>query len=274
VWISKRKINQLSSDIRRIADGQDVNLLDNREGVFSILKNDIYTLANLKREQVEALRREQLTMKDTLADISHQLKTPLTSMLLMSDLLETAPPDKQAEFAANIRTGLTRMDWLVTSLLKMAKLDSGAVEFNRENVSFDKLLEIALEPLRIVLDINNQRMTVTGQALLYCDKGWTAEALTNILKNASEHSPEGGEIIVEAGENPISTWIRVTDSGAGLKREEITTLFRRFEGSRSSRGFGIGLPLAYAIMREQNGDIQAESGGSGAGASFTLKLYK
>jgi signal transduction histidine kinase len=267
-------------------DGRDADLRDNREGVFSVLKNDIHTLANLKNNQVDALRRDRDALKDALADISHQLKTPLTSMLLMADLLENAPPDRQAEFIANIRTGLARTQWLVSEFLKMAKLDAGAVEFARESAGSGELVDLALEPLRILLDVKDQRVALSGETSFICDKRWTAEALSNVLKNASEYSPVGGEIRVETGENPICAWISVTDSGEGLSNAEIARLFRRFEGSRGDKGYGIGLPLAFAIMRGQNGDIQAsphsagragtpnDGGGGVSGATFTLKLFK
>jgi signal transduction histidine kinase len=274
VLIDKREILKLSADVRRIIDGQDVDLRDNREGVFSILKNDIHTLANLKNEQVAVLGREKTALKDTLADISHQLKTPLTSMMIMADLLENAPPDKQAEFITNIRTGLARTEWLVSALLKMARLDADAVAFLPERTSADALIALALEPLQILLDVKNQRVTVSSEAAeLPCDRRWTAEALTNIVKNASEHSPDGGEIRIESGENPICAWISVTDGGTGITNAEIARIFKRFEGSRSEAGHGIGLPLALAIMRGQNGDVQVENAKDG-GAVFTLKLYR
>jgi signal transduction histidine kinase len=275
-----REIRKLSADIRGIIDGREVDLRDNREGSLSILKNDIHTLVSLKDEQINALLREKAALKDTLADISHQLKTPLTSMTIMADLLENTlyqaepAPDKQAEFIRNIKTGLARTEWLVSALLKMAKLDAGAAELTPESIRSDELIALALEPLQILLDIKNQRASVIGGAMLFCDKRWTAEALTNILKNASEHSPEGGELRIEAGENPICAWVSVTDSGTGISNSELAVIFKRFAGSRGKAGYGIGLPLALAIMRGQNGDVQAENAKDGGGARFTLKLYK
>ncbi|MDR0424930.1 MAG: HAMP domain-containing histidine kinase [Clostridiales Family XIII bacterium] len=270
--IDKRDILRLSADVRRIIDGQDVDLRDNREGPFSMLKNDIHTLADLKNEQVGALRRDKATLKHTLADISHQLKTPLTSMMIMADLLEGAPPEKQAEFIANIRTSLVRTEWLVSVLLKMAKLDAGMVQFSRESVPAGALAGLALEPLQVLLDLKNQSIAISGDAGLPCDRRWTAEALTNVIKNASEHSPDNETIRIESGENPICAWISVTDSGGGMSNAEIARIFKRFEGSRNETGYGIGLPLALAIMRGQNGDIQAEN--TGSGAMFTLKFFK
>ena len=272
--IRKSEIKNLSDDIRRIIDGQTIDIRDNREGVWGVLKNDIHTLANLKNEQVDALQREHNKLKDALADISHQLKTPLTSMMIMADLLENAPPEKQAEFITNIKTGLTRMEWLVSAILKMAKLDMGAVKFQRESIASRALVTLALEPLQILLEVKNQNLEISCETELFCDKRWTAEALTNIIKNASEYSPDGGMIRIGSGMTPICKWISVTDSGEGIAENKIPSLFKRFEGSRSDKGYGIGLPLALAIMRGQNGDIEVDGGGNGAGATFTLKIFK
>ena len=166
------------------------------------------------------------------------------------------------------------MEWLVSALLKMARLDAGAVEFSKEKIGASALIDAALEPLQILLDIKNQSVEISGEAELFCDKRWTAEALTNILKNASEYSPQGGKIRIESGVNPICTWVCVTDSGDGIEGNKIANLFKRFEGSRSDKGYGIGLPLALAIMHSQDGDIEVNGGQNGSGATFTLKLYK
>ena len=272
--IRKKEIKKLSDDIRKIIDGQEIDFRDNREGVWSVLKNDIHTLANIKTEQVNSFQDERDVMAETLANISHQLKTPLTSMMIMADLLENAPQEKQSEFISNIKIGLTRMEWLVSALLKMAKLDAGAVEFTMKNVQASELINFALEPLRILLDVKNQNVEISCGNALFCDKKWTAEALTNIIKNASEYSPAGGKIIIQAGMNPICKWISVTDSGEGIPINKISYLFKRFEGSRSEKGYGIGLPLALAIMQGQNGDIEIDGGGNDCGATFTLKFYK
>jgi len=274
VLIRKREIEELSQNIRKIIDGQEIDLRVSQEGVWNILKNDIHILAKLKNEQVSVLQRDRDVLKDILADISHQLKTPLTSMMIMADLLEAAPPEKQREFIQHIKTGLERTDWLVGALLKMAKLEAHAVAFSRASVPAAELVALALEPLQIQLELRDQRVVVSGEAELLCDKRWTAEALTNIIKNASEHSPIGGEIQIECGANPICTWIAVTDGGEGLSTQQIAKLFQRFEGSRSSTGYGIGLPLALAILRGQEGEIEVRGGGSGAGATFVLKLFR
>ena len=276
--ISSSEIKKLSADIRKIIDGQPIDLRENQEGIWQILKNDIHTLANLKNEQMRALRRERDVMADTLSNISHQLKTPLTSMMIMTDLLESTMSEtdgKQVEFLSNIKIGLTRMEWLVSALLKMAKLDAGAIEFLHDGVQSSELINSALEPLLVLLDIKNQTIEISGEAELFCDKRWTAEALSNVLKNASEYSPESGKIHIEVGANPICKWISVTDSGAGIPANKIGGLFRRFAGSRSEKGYGIGLPLARAIMRGQDGDIEVIGGNKNKaqGTTFTLKFF-
>lgn len=274
VLIKKNEIISLSENVRKAIDGKPVEFRDNKENSLSILKNDIHTLVNLKNEQMNIIKQEQQRLTEYLSNISHQLKTPITSMLIMVDLLETAPPEKQSEFISNIKTSLTRMEWLTSSLLKIARLDSGVVEFSISTVAMKDLLSIAVEPLAILLDIKEQNVELINEVDLCCDLRWTAEALTNLIKNASEHSPEGSVIKVDCGENPIYRWISIADSGSGIKREDISKLWTRFTGSQNSKGFGIGLPLALSIVRGQNGDIDVDSGTNGKGAVFTIKQFK
>lgn len=272
--IKKQEIIALSDDIRKAIDGKEVDFRDNREGPWSILKNDINTLVRINNEQRNTAQRERDLLADYLANISHQLKTPITSMLIMADLLENAPADKQEEFIANIKISLTRMEWLVATLLKIARLDSGAVEFSMAEISAGELLQEALQPLAILLDVKNQTVELANDIDLFCDRRWTAEALTNLLKNASEYSPVNSKITVNSGINPIYRWVSVTDCGKGIPKEKYTGLFKRFEYSQSENGYGIGLPLALSIVRSQNGDIEIDGGGKGTGATFTVKFFK
>lgn len=270
--IKKKEITALSDNIRIAIDGKNVDFCDNREGVWSILKNDINTFVNIRNEQMNCAQLERDLLAEYLADISHQLKTPITSMMIMADLLDTAPAEKQAEFIGNIKISLTRMEWLVTTLLKMARLDSGAVDFSMATISASELIKIALQPLEILLDVKNQTVELLNDIDLFCDKRWTAEALTNLIKNALEHSPINSKIYVNSGINPIYSWISVTDNGEGIQKEKYASLFKRFEYSQNQNGYGIGLPLALSIARGQNGDIEVN--GDGKGATFTIKFFK
>ena len=273
MWIRKSIIDKLSADVKRLIAGDVVDVRDNREGPLRILKNDIQTLATYKKEQVDILQQERDILKNTLADISHQLKTPLTSMMIMSELLEDAPPDKQAEFISNIQSSLHRTEWLVSALLKMAKLDAKTVEFRKDKINSNAIIEAALLPLKIQLELKEQEIKIIGSQVFNCDKRWTAEALSNVIKNASEHAPTSSKIQIQSGSNPLSTWISVTDQGQGLDLPQIANIFKRFEGSENSQGYGIGLPLALTIMKNQFGDIEVDGGGKGKGATFTLKFY-
>ena len=209
-----------------------------------------------------------------LSDISHQLKTPITSLLLMTELMEGATDDKKREFLLNMKREVRHMEWLTAALLKMAKLDSAVIYFHRAEISLRELLKEALKSIDIMLDVRNQTVALRGDPVLLCDRKWTAEALINLLKNASECSGEGSEIVVDGGENPVYRFISVTDAGEGLSKKQLSGLFRRFENSGKENGYGIGLPLARSIMRAQNGEIEVLPGGKGTGATFVMKFYK
>lgn len=274
VWISKKEIEQLSAALKGYQNGQNADIRDNREGPFSRLKNDIYSLVQNKNEQLTQTEAERDILAEYMADISHQLKTPITSMMIMMDLLEDAEKEKQQEFVQNIKFSLSKMEWLIGGLLKMAKLDAKAIAFVPQKVKVSELLQAVNPSIEIMLDINNQSVILVRDTEIYCDKRWTIEALTNIVKNAMEHSPKEGTITIDSGENPLYGWISVTDSGMGLKKEQYAALFKRFENSTNENGFGIGMPLALAIMKGQNGDVDVDLGGNGKGATFVLKFFK
>ncbi len=274
MWINKKEVEQLSAAVKGYQNGQYIDIRDNREGPFSMLKNDIYSLAQCQKEQLIQTEAERDSLAEYMADISHQLKTPITSMMIMMDLLEDAEPEKQQEFMHNIKFSLSKMEWLIGALLKMAKLDSKAITFTPQKVKVSELIKAACPSVEILLDINNQTIALGRDAEICCDKRWTIEALTNIIKNAIEHSPKESVITIDSGVNPMYEWISVTDSGNGLKKEQYAAIFKRFENSTNENGFGIGMPLALSIMKGQNGDIDVELGGNGKGATFLLKFFK
>lgn len=274
MWIRKKEVLELSKGIRRAIDGENFDPRDNREGAFSVLKNDIYTLIHLEQDEKLAAVEEKEHLARYLSDISHQLKTPITSLLLMTELMEGATDDKKREFLLNMKREVRHMEWLTAALLKMAKLDSAVIYFHRAEISLRELLKEALKSIDIMLDVRNQTVALRGDPVLLCDRKWTAEALINLLKNASECSGEGSEIVVDGGENPVYRFISVTDAGEGLSKKQLSGLFRRFENSRKENGYGIGLPLARSIMRAQNGEIEVLPGGKGIGATFVMKFYK
>lgn len=274
MWVRKKEVEQLSEFVKGYISGEELDIRDHREGIFNILKNDIYALVNKKNEQIKAIESERDILSDYMADISHQLKTPITSMRIMADLLEDAEPWKQAEFIHNIQISLNKMEWLVGALLKMAKLDAHAIHFMKKDIHTSELFEAVKPSVAILLDINNQTIQLKHDCVMHCDKKWTVEALTNIIKNAIEYSPKDSVIMVDSGENPMYCWISVKDSGRGMDRTAYTALFKRFENSTSENGFGIGMPLALSIVKGQGGDIDVDFGSDGKGTNFILKFFK
>ena len=274
MWIKKKEVEQLSEFVKGYISGEEPDIRDNREGVFNILKNDIYSLVNKKNEQIKVTESERDKLSDYMADISHQLKTPITSMMIMADLLEEAEPGKQAEFIHNIQVSLNKMEWLVGALLKMAKLDSHVIDFIKKDINTSELLEAVKPSVAILLDINNQTIKLKRDCVIHCDKRWTVEALTNIIKNAIEYSSKNSIIAVDSGENPMYSWISVKDSGLGMDKTEYAALFKRFENSTNENGFGIGMPLALSIVKGQGGDIDVDFGGDGQGTTFIMKFFK
>lgn len=273
MWIRKKEVEQISDFVKGYISGEELDIRDNREGAFPVLKNDIYSLVNKKNEQIKAIESERDILSEYMADISHQLKTPITSMMIMADLLEDAEPEKQAEFIHNIRFSLNKMEWLVGALLKMAKLDAHAVEFTKKDLKASELVEAVKPSVAILLDVNNQTLELKNDGVINCDKRWTVEALTNIVKNAIEYSPKDQVIEIDSGTNPMYDWISVKDSGNGMSREQYAALFKRFENSTNENGFGIGMPLALSIVKGQGGTIDVDLGGEGQGTTFIIKFF-
>lgn len=275
-----RELDELSRYLRQIAGGDHhLDVRDNDEGELSILKNEIYKVTRMLAEQGELLNRDKAKLTEAISDISHQLKTPLTSMTIMVDLLRDKhlSDDDRIKFTRNLHVQLERMEWLVSSLLKLSKIDAGTIQFKREKVPIKPLVEKAIEPLLIPMDIKMQRIHIngSGQVTFTGDFNWTSEALINILKNCVEHTPEGGEITISFSENALFTEITISDNGKGIPKEDLPYIFQRFYKGRtaSDDSVGIGLAMASNIIKSQQGDIEVKSE-SGVGTTFSIKFYK
>lgn len=273
------QIAKLSETLRRVSLGHyELEIRDNQEGELSILKSELYKVTLRLKEANELLEQETQYLADAMSDISHQLKTPLTSMRMMNELLADPNLDEQTRlmFISQNKTQLDRLQWLVSSLLKFAKLDTKTADFKQEILSVKTLIQHAIEPLMIPLEIKEQQFIVQGdECKIVGDFQWTVEALTNIFKNAIEHTPVCGTIQVNIQENPIYTEITIKDNGEGIDKEDLPYLFKRFyRGKNANRdSVGIGLAMAKSIINEQNGDILVESI-LGEGTTFKLKFYK
>ncbi|MEH7353471.1 HAMP domain-containing sensor histidine kinase [Neobacillus drentensis] len=275
-----REIEKLSGYLRQISGGDySLDVRDNYEGELSILKNNIYKVTIMLSEQGTLLQQDKIQLTNAISDISHQLKTPLTSMMIMADLLSDAklPAAKRNEFTRTIRIQLERIEWLVSSLLKLSKIDAGTAQFKKDQIAVKKLIQKALEPVLIPMDIKEQTISIKGDdAVSFVgDLNWTAEAVINILKNCVEHTTTGGKIIISFSENAMFTEIIIADNGKGIAKDDLPYIFKRFYKGKnaSEESIGIGMAMAQSIITSQNGDIEVKSK-DGEGTQFRIKFYK
>lgn len=272
------KLNELNNYLSLVCAGNfDLDIADNTEGELSILKNNLYKVIVLLRSQNELLKKDRLYLADSLADISHQLKTPLTSMMVMTDLLKNeSNPDKKKEFIEIIENQLDKMKWLITNLLKLSKLDAGTVDFRYEEFSIKNSLEQSIKPFLVTMDLRGisyvnyaQDFTVNG------DSKWTAEAFENIIKNCIEHTDNGGKLIISTKNNNLYNSVIISDNGCGIAKEDLPHIFERFYHGKnsSSDSVGIGLALAKAVFERENGKITVTSE-INKGSQFEIRFYK
>jgi len=274
-----RQLSSLGDYLKRVNDGEyALELPDNEEGELSILKSEIYKVTVSLNERSEQLKRDKLQLADALSDISHQFKTPLTSMSVMTELLEDSQldEDRRNEFTAQLQMQLKRLTWLTNALLKISRLDAEAVSFRSTPVPLSRLIDKTIDPIRISMELKEQTVSVqAGEGTLSCDENWTAEALTNILKNCTEHTPAGGELHIFASSNVLFTEIKVRDGGPGIDKADLPYLFERFYKGKNSadNSVGIGLAMAKAIVEAQGGTLSAKNALEG-GAEFILRFPK
>lgn len=275
-----REIKKLSGYLQQISAGDyTLDVRDNYEGELSILKSNIYKVTSMLANQGSLLKEDKKHLTDAISDISHQLKTPLTSMMVMADLLDNSdlPVEKRAEFTRNIHAQLERIEWLVSSLLKLSKIDAGSVIFKKDPIEIDDLIKKITKPFLIQMDIKEQVLSFKSDnsVTFKGDFNWIAEALINIMKNCVEHTQIGGKITISSYENALFTEIVITDNGPGIAKEDIPYLFQRFyKGQNASDdSVGIGLAMAQQIITNQNGDIEVISE-QGKGTEFRVKFYK
>ncbi|MCH5321722.1 MAG: HAMP domain-containing histidine kinase [Eubacterium sp.] len=272
------KLNELNNYLSLVCAGNfDLDIADNTEGELSILKNNLYKVIVLLRSQNELLKKDKVYLADSLADISHQLKTPLTSMMVMTDLLKNEDkPDKRKEFIEIIENQLEKMKWLITNLLKLSKLDAGTVDFKYEEFSIKNILDQSIKPFLVTLDLKGisfenraEDFTVNG------DSKWTTEAFENIIKNCIEHTDKGGELIISTQITNLYSSVIIKDNGCGIAKEDLPHIFERFYHGKnsSSDSVGIGLALAKAVFERENGKITVTSEIS-KGTEFEIRFYK
>ena len=272
------QIEHLNDFLVRVLAGDNTpEILEQEEGELSILRNNIYKAATTLSYQNELLDNDKKQLAAAIADISHQLKTPLTSMMVMNDLLlSEEDSDKRAEFLRTQSSQLQRMNWLIQTLLKLSKMDAGTIEFKREEATAKDLLAEAVKPFEIQFELKEiSYKPAIADMTMMCDRNWTVEAIQNIVKNCIEHMDAGGSLSVSAEDTSIFGRIVITDTGCGIAPEDIPHIFERFYKGRNAGkdSVGIGLALTKTIIEAQRGEISVSST-EGVGTTFEIKLYK
>ena len=270
-----KKIKKIDLYMNNILNGDySLDIKEYCEGDISNLKNDVYKMTVKLKEQSELLLKDKKYLEETLEDISHQIKTPLTSMYMINDILSNEKNEKiRKEFLIKNKNQIERIEWLVISLLKMSRLDSGTVKLKKEKIKVKDLINKAIEPIKVSLDLKSIVLELNlSNDVVLVDINWTKEAILNIIKNACEHTKD--KIIITSKNNPLYTEIRITDNGKGIAKKDLKHIFERFyKGSDSKDSIGIGLNMSKKIINLENGIIEVETK-ENIGSTFIIKLYK
>lgn len=270
---------QAEQILRNYMDGDfSLHLPQNREGTIYRLFASAEQLASMLQSKNDSERQAKEFLKNTISDISHQLKTPLAAMMLYQEILSDEPehPDTVREFSMKMGTALKRMERLILSMLKITRLDTGNITFERRICSVSELISHSVRDLLERARQEEKEIRITGNPdlTLNCDLAWTSEAIGNLVKNALDHTRKGGLIRVSWEQTPAVLQLVISDDGSGIAPEDIHHIFKRFYRSKNSldtEGIGLGLPLAKSILEGQGGLISCQSD-PGRGTSFILSF--
>ncbi len=273
-----RKIEELNDYLSEVCSGNyELAVNDNAEGELSILKNNLYKVMILLRTASEDAKKDKLYLADSLADISHQLKTPLTSMMIITEVLqEEKDEEKRAGFIRIIEEQLEKMKWLITTLLKLSKLDADTADFNMKSLNCADIIDRSINPFLVQAEIRKIKISKHVSPFIFTgDENWSVEALENIIKNCLEHTSDGGTLNINTNSTTIYNEIEISDNGSGIAKEDLPHIFERFyHGKNSSaESVGIGLALSKAVFSKENANIDVKSK-EGIGTKFTIRFYK
>lgn len=276
-WIrhrrERKRIQALTEYLEKINTGGGGVLIPDKEDEFSKLQDEIYkTVTELYQTREMAVAAKN-NFAENLSNIAHQLKTPITTISLLAQMIKKDP---SREYAEQIEAQLERLTHLEEALLLLSRIDAGTLPFEPKEADTFTILMLAVENLQgLSRELNvSVEAAEGGEADIYVDPDWTMEAVMNLIKNCIEHTPPGGNVYCSYEENPLYTQIRIWDTGTGFAREDIPHLFERFYRGQNagSGGIGIGLSISKAIIESQNGTISAQNL-TGGGACFEIRLY-
>lgn len=274
-----RDIKDMTDYVYHSSEGREYQMKNkNQEGQIGLLKTEIMKMTTVLKEKVALLHSEKIFLNDTISDISHQLKTPMTSLMLLTDLMyNDLDKEKKIEFLDRTNAQLSRMDWLIKSMLKLSKLKAKVIDFKTDKVNINELIKRSISPLLVPIELRNISLNINGdkEASYIGDIEWSSEALGNIIKNCVEHTKEGGTLDITYEENPIYSEIIIKDNGEGIDKDDIQNIFKRFYKGKNSKSdsVGIGLAMAKSIIESQNGDIYVKSK-KNRGSEFHITFHK
>ena len=265
--------------IKDYIDGNyTVHLPQSNEGNIYQLLASVDQLATMLQAKNDTEQKTKEFLKNTISDISHQLKTPLSALQMYQEIIENEPdnPETVKEFSFKSGTALRRIEQLIQSMLKITRIDAGSIYFEKSNYSIPNILSHAISELTTRANHEKKEIVINGDwdQMLYCDIEWTGEAVGNIVKNALDHTDAGGKITISWERTPAMIRIFITDNGHGIAQEDIHHIFKRFYRSKNtsgSQGIGLGLPLAKAIVEGQGGILSVQSERL-QGTTFTLSF--
>lgn len=253
--------------IKDYIDGNyTVHLPQSNEGNIYQLLASVDQLATMLQAKNDTEQKTKEFLKNTISDISHQLKTPLSALMMYQEIIENEPdnPETVKEFSFKIGTALKKIEQLIQAMLKITRIDAGSISFEKSNYSIPNILSHAISELTTRANHEKKEIVIDGdlKQMLYCDIEWTGEAVGNIVKNALDHTDAGGKITISWERTPAMIRIFITDNGHGIAGEDIHHIFKRFYRSKNtsgSQGIGLGLPLAKAIVEGQGGILSVQS---------------
>lgn len=276
-----QRVRRITEGAKKIIEGEyDIAISEDQEGDFSKLANSFNTMGKMIRSQMDDLKKEKQFLVHLMSDISHQLKTPLSSLVVYNDIMlnKELAAEQRETFLIKMQDQLERMKWLIYSILKLAKLDARSIDFEMDQQSLNETIHNAMDALESKATASRVRIVFqpSEEILFVHDRLWLEEALINIIKNGIEHTPPDGQITVKVEETPLYTRVSITDTGEGIREEEVGNIFKRFykvSTPRKTDSLGIGLAIAKSIVVSHHGVIEVRSQ-VGVGTTFLLTFLK
>lgn len=277
-----KNLNTLGQIADNMVEGRFNNKrLELNEGELAVFYNKFIDMGERLEGALSDLKVEKVNLKNIINDISHQLKTPLSALIMYNDILKNhnnMDGETRTRFIDLTSDQLDRMDWLITTLLKYARIESNAINYNKSLHSLKDTINYCMQPLKVKVDEMKQNIELDfkGDGLYLHDEKWLGEAFSNIIKNSIEHTDIGGEIKISLKETPLSITVTIADNGEGIEKKELKNIFKRFYKGKNSlnpKSIGIGLSLSKKIIEAHNGSVVAESE-VGVGTTFYITFLK